>query len=38
MRATAEQTADEIFAAPLWSNEDIVLLSGLLTRLGGTGL
>ncbi|MEW2491543.1 MarR family transcriptional regulator [Streptomyces sp. NPDC048411] len=38
MLATAEQVAAEIFAAPLWSKEDIGLLSVLLTRLGGTGL
>ncbi|KUN00569.1 MarR family transcriptional regulator [Streptomyces yokosukanensis] len=38
MRATAEETATEIFAAPAWSTEDTGLLSALLTRLGGTGL
>lgn len=38
MLATAEETAAEIFAGPGWSGEDIGLLSGLLTRLGGTGL
>ncbi|MEU6092161.1 MarR family transcriptional regulator [Streptomyces sp. NPDC047085] len=38
MRATAEETAAEFFAAPPWSKEDIGLLSTLLTRLGGTGL
>ncbi|MFC9925718.1 MarR family winged helix-turn-helix transcriptional regulator [Streptomyces sp. NPDC127190] len=38
MRATAEETAAELFAAPAWGTEDIALLSGLLTRLGGIGL
>ncbi|MGW2490435.1 MarR family winged helix-turn-helix transcriptional regulator [Streptomyces sp. NPDC001606] len=38
MRATAEETAAELFAAPTWNAEDIALLSGLLTRLGGIGL
>ncbi|MFE2099387.1 MarR family winged helix-turn-helix transcriptional regulator [Streptomyces sp. NPDC059468] len=38
MLATAEETASEIFVGPAWSEEDIALLSGLLTRLGGTGL
>ncbi|RSS61751.1 MarR family transcriptional regulator [Streptomyces sp. WAC06614] len=38
MRATAEQVAAEIFAAPLWSKDDVEQLSVLLTRLGGTGL
>ncbi|MCZ0982159.1 MarR family winged helix-turn-helix transcriptional regulator [Streptomyces diastatochromogenes] len=38
MLATAEQIAAKVFAAPQWSEEDIALLSGLLTRLGGTGL
>ncbi|MFR9800560.1 MarR family winged helix-turn-helix transcriptional regulator [Streptomyces sp. MS06] len=38
MLATAEQVAAEIFAAPLWSKEDIGHLSALLTHLGGTGL
>ncbi|MFG2124265.1 MarR family winged helix-turn-helix transcriptional regulator [Streptomyces sp. NPDC048710] len=38
MLATAEETAAEIFSGPAWSEKDIALLSGLLTRLGGTGL
>ncbi|MET8718783.1 MarR family winged helix-turn-helix transcriptional regulator [Streptomyces misionensis] len=38
MRATAEETADELFAAPAWDERDIPLLAGLLSRLGGTGL
>ncbi|MEU0009173.1 MarR family transcriptional regulator [Streptomyces sp. NPDC006314] len=38
MLATAEETATEIFAGAAWVQEDIALLSGLLTRLGGTGL
>ncbi|WBO63401.1 MarR family winged helix-turn-helix transcriptional regulator [Streptomyces camelliae] len=38
MRATAEETAAEVFAAPAWSAEDVAQLSHLLTRLGGTGL
>ncbi|MEU6605714.1 MarR family transcriptional regulator [Streptomyces shenzhenensis] len=38
MLATAEQIADEIFAAPPWAKEDIGRLSALLTLLGGTGL
>lgn len=38
MLATAEETATEVFAAPPWSTEDLARLSGLLTRLGGTGL
>jgi DNA-binding MarR family transcriptional regulator len=38
MLATAEQIAAEIFAEPPWSKEDIGQMSGLLTRLGGTGL
>ncbi|MGW2743738.1 MarR family winged helix-turn-helix transcriptional regulator [Streptomyces sp. NPDC001450] len=38
MLAAAEETAAEIFAGPAWGEEDIALLSGLLTRLGGTGL
>ena len=38
MLTTAEQIAGEVFAAPTWTKEDIGLLSGLLTRLGGTGL
>ncbi|MER6028084.1 MarR family transcriptional regulator [Streptomyces sp. NPDC001851] len=38
MRATAEETATEIFTAPALSAEDIARLSALLTRLGGTGL
>ncbi|MFJ9867953.1 MarR family winged helix-turn-helix transcriptional regulator [Streptomyces sp. NPDC101165] len=38
MLATAEEAAAEIFSGPAWSKEDIALLSGLLTRLGGTGL
>ncbi|RYJ23209.1 MarR-family transcriptional regulator [Streptomyces sp. L-9-10] len=38
MLATAEQIAAEIFAAPLWSKEDVGHMSVLLTRLGGAGL
>ncbi|MFF9186274.1 MarR family winged helix-turn-helix transcriptional regulator [Streptomyces misionensis] len=38
MRATAEETADELFAAPAWDERDVPLLAGLLSRLGGTGL
>ncbi|WP_245790557.1 hypothetical protein [Streptomyces monashensis] len=38
MRATAEEAAAEVFAARAWSGEDVALLSGLLTRLGGAGL
>ncbi|MBX7553693.1 MarR family transcriptional regulator [Streptomyces sp. NPDC004232] len=38
MRATAEETAAEVFAVRAWSGEDVALLSGLLTRLGGAGL
>ncbi|WP_059008658.1 MarR family winged helix-turn-helix transcriptional regulator [Streptomyces specialis] len=38
MLATAERIAAEVFAAPLWSKEDIGQFSTLLTRLGGTGL
>lgn len=38
MLATAEQIAAEVFAAPMWSKEDVGHLSALLTRLGGTGL
>ncbi|MFB7507448.1 MarR family winged helix-turn-helix transcriptional regulator [Streptomyces broussonetiae] len=38
MLTTAEETATEVFAAPAWNAEDVTLLSGLLSRLGGTGL
>ena len=38
MQATAEETATEIFTGPEWGGDDIARLSGLLTRLGGTGL
>ncbi|MGZ0203439.1 MarR family winged helix-turn-helix transcriptional regulator [Streptomyces sp. RM1] len=38
MRATAEETAAELFAAPAWDERDVPLLAGLLSRLGGTGL
>ncbi|MET8769951.1 MarR family transcriptional regulator [Streptomyces sp. NPDC004658] len=38
MRATAEETAAEIFAGPAWPAADIARLADLLTRLGGTGL
>ncbi|MGQ5640408.1 MULTISPECIES: MarR family winged helix-turn-helix transcriptional regulator [unclassified Streptomyces] len=38
MTATAEQTASEIFTAPVWNGETLTQLSTLLTRLGGTGL
>ncbi|TWV39867.1 MarR family transcriptional regulator [Streptomyces misionensis] len=38
MLATAEETADELFAAPAWGERDVPVLAGLLTRLGGTGL
>ncbi|WP_330460215.1 MarR family transcriptional regulator [Streptomyces sp. NBC_00820] len=38
MRGTAEETAAELFAAPGWNAQDVGQLSGLLTRLGGTGL
>ncbi|MFD9591697.1 MarR family transcriptional regulator [Kitasatospora sp. NBC_01246] len=38
IRATAERVADELFAAPSWSPDDIALFAGLTTRLGGTGL
>ena len=38
MLATAEETAADIFADPEWGEEDLGLLSALLTRLGGTGL
>ncbi|MEU2717289.1 MarR family transcriptional regulator [Streptomyces sp. NPDC007205] len=38
MRATAEETATEIFTARALSAEDIAQLSSLLTRLGGRGL
>ncbi|MFJ8209263.1 MarR family winged helix-turn-helix transcriptional regulator [Streptomyces sp. NPDC096033] len=34
----AEQVAADVFAAPEWAGADIEQLSGLLTRLGGTGL
>ncbi|MEV6838004.1 MarR family transcriptional regulator [Streptomyces sp. NPDC051133] len=38
MLATAEETAADLFAAPGWNTQDIALLAGLLSRLGGTGL
>ncbi|MEU2059990.1 MarR family transcriptional regulator [Streptomyces sp. NPDC013455] len=38
MRATAEETAAELFAGPAWPAVDIAHLADLLTRLGGTGL
>ncbi|MEU0334667.1 MarR family transcriptional regulator [Streptomyces sp. NPDC006193] len=38
MRATAEETAEEIFAGSAWPPEDIARLADLLSRLGGTGL
>ncbi|ARP72677.1 MarR family transcriptional regulator [Streptomyces pluripotens] len=38
MLATAEETAAELFAGPGWSEADVALFSGLLARLGGTGL
>ncbi|MFB7551235.1 MarR family winged helix-turn-helix transcriptional regulator [Streptomyces sp. NPDC056154] len=38
MVASAERIAAEIFAAPLWNEEDVRHLSTLLTRLGGAGL
>ncbi|KJY31614.1 MULTISPECIES: MarR family winged helix-turn-helix transcriptional regulator [Streptomyces] len=34
----AEQVAADVFAAPEWAGADVEQLSGLLTRLGGTGL
>lgn len=37
MLATAEETADELFAAPAWGEREVPLLADLLTRLGGTG-
>lgn len=33
MRATAERTAAEVFAAPVWSKEDVTDMTALLTRL-----
>ncbi|MFJ6664157.1 MarR family winged helix-turn-helix transcriptional regulator [Streptomyces sp. NPDC091383] len=38
MLATAEETAEDLFAAPAWGEEEVPLLADLLTRLGGTGL
>ncbi|MFJ9820658.1 MarR family winged helix-turn-helix transcriptional regulator [Streptomyces sp. NPDC101151] len=38
MRATAEETAAEIFGGSAWNEQDLGALSALLTRLGGTGL
>jgi DNA-binding MarR family transcriptional regulator len=38
MTATAEETASEVFTAPVWNGETLAQLSTLLTRLGGTGL
>ncbi|MEW2622329.1 MarR family transcriptional regulator [Streptomyces sp. NPDC048106] len=37
MLATAEETAGDLFATPAWAEEEVPLLAGLLTRLGGTG-
>ncbi|MFH8337974.1 MarR family winged helix-turn-helix transcriptional regulator [Streptomyces sp. AM6-12] len=37
MLATAEETAEDLFTAPAWREEEIPLLASLLTRLGGTG-
>ncbi|MBA9048536.1 MULTISPECIES: MarR family winged helix-turn-helix transcriptional regulator [Streptomyces] len=37
MLATAEETAEDLFAAPAWGEEEVPLLASLLTRLGGTG-
>ncbi|GLX54081.1 hypothetical protein Shyhy01_70300 [Streptomyces hygroscopicus subsp. hygroscopicus] len=37
MLATAEETADGLFAAPVWGEGEVPLLVELLTRLGGTG-
>ncbi|UQW99562.1 MarR family winged helix-turn-helix transcriptional regulator [Streptomyces sp. RerS4] len=34
----AEQVAAEVFGAPDWSGDEVAALSGLLTRMGGTGL
>ncbi|QLJ04552.1 MarR family transcriptional regulator [Streptomyces sp. NEAU-sy36] len=36
MLATAEETADDLFAAPAWDERDVPLFAGLLSRLGGT--
>lgn len=38
MLATAEETAEDLFTAPAWGEEEVPLLASLLTRLGGTGL
>ncbi|MGW4565356.1 MarR family winged helix-turn-helix transcriptional regulator [Streptomyces sp. NPDC004561] len=38
MLATAEEAAAEVFTDPAWHREEVALLAGLLTRLGGTGL
>ncbi|TGZ12664.1 hypothetical protein DV517_67480 [Streptomyces sp. S816] len=38
MLATAEETAEDLFSAPAWGEEEVPLLASLLTRLGGTGL
>ncbi|MFF7403935.1 MULTISPECIES: MarR family winged helix-turn-helix transcriptional regulator [Streptomyces] len=38
MLATAEETAEDLFATPAWGEEEVPLLASLLTRLGGTGL
>ena len=38
MRTTAEEAAREIFAAPLWTKDELTVLAGFLTLLGGTGL
>lgn len=37
MLATAEETADGLFAAPVWVEGEVPRLAELLTRLGGTG-
>ncbi|RRQ87722.1 MarR family winged helix-turn-helix transcriptional regulator [Streptomyces griseofuscus] len=37
MLATAEETAEDLFAAPAWGEEEVPLLASLLARLGGTG-
>ncbi|MFG5722863.1 MarR family winged helix-turn-helix transcriptional regulator [Streptomyces murinus] len=38
MLATAEETAEDLFSAPAWGEEEVPLLASLLIRLGGTGL
>ena len=37
MLATAEETAEDLFAVPAWREEEVPLLASLLARLGGTG-